>query len=105
METLEKPEIEIMPKRLMPSAKAEDFAQLLKETGMISEVLFKKHKYSGGGYLVGRFILIISFPSPEEVIEKIRPLCEQVMPYGYYVRVGRFTKPRPTVKDYIEGRV
>ncbi|MGQ9759782.1 MAG: methyl-coenzyme M reductase operon protein D [Candidatus Methanomethylicaceae archaeon] len=105
METQGKPEIEIMPKRLMASIKAEDFAELLKDTGMISEVLFQRHEYSGGGYVVGRFILITSALSPEDVIEKIRPLCDQVMPYGYYIRVGRFTKPRPTVKDYIKGRV
>ncbi len=105
METKDKPEIEILPRRLMPSKKAEDFAALLKDTGMISEVLFQRHNYSGGGYMVGRFILLLSEHSPETVIGKIKPLCEQVMPYGYDIRVGRFTKPRPTVKDYLAGRV
>ncbi|MEM2128291.1 MAG: methyl-coenzyme M reductase operon protein D [Candidatus Methanomethylicaceae archaeon] len=105
METKDKPEIEILPRRLMPSKKAEDFAALLKYTGMVSEVLFQRHNYSGGGYMVGRFILLISENSPETVIGKIKPLCEQVMPYGYDIRVGRFTKPRPTVKDYLAGRV
>jgi methyl coenzyme M reductase subunit D len=105
LETKEKPEIEILPRRLMSSKKAEDFAALLKDTGMISEVLLQRHNYSGGGYMVGRFILLLSEFSPEAVIEKIRPLCEQVMPYGYDIRVGRFTKPKPTVKDYLRGRV
>jgi len=104
LESQEKPEIEIMPRRLMPREKAEDFASLLKETGMILDVLLQRHDYLGGGYMVGRFILILSEFSPEYVVEKIRPLCEQVMPYGYDIRIGRFTKPRPTVKDYLTGR-
>ncbi len=104
MEAIENPEIEIMPRRLMPSKKAEDFANLLKDIGMILEVLFQKHYYSGGGYMVGRLVLIIGAAPPTEVIEKIRPLCEQVMPYGYDIRIGRFTKPKPTVKDYLMGR-
>ncbi|MGC8935824.1 MAG: methyl-coenzyme M reductase operon protein D [Candidatus Methanomethylicaceae archaeon] len=104
MKTEDKPEIEILPRRLMPSKKAEDFASLLKDTGMISEVLFQRHNYSGGGYMVGRFVLILGVSTPEAVIEKIKPLCEQVMPYGYDIRIGRFIKPRPTVKDYLTGR-
>jgi methyl-coenzyme M reductase subunit D len=98
------PEIEIMPRRLMPKSKAEEFVNLIKNTGLVKEVLIYKQKYSDGkSYLANRFILIININSPEEVIEKIKPICNQMMPYGYDIRIGRFIKLRPTVSDYIRG--
>lgn len=97
------PEIEIMPRKLMSRNKAEDLIHLIKDTGLVKEVLIQKHRYSDGSYLVGRFILIINVNSPEEVINKIKPICDQMMPYGYDIRIGRFVKLRPTVSDYIRG--
>lgn len=102
---LSEQEIEIMPRRLMSMDKAEEFVNLIKSTGLINEVLLYKHKYYDGRYLVGRFILLINRVTPEEVIEKITPICEQMMPYGFDIRIGKFTKPRPTVSDYIRGAV
>lgn len=98
-------EIEIMPRRLMSMDKAEDFINLIKSTGLISEVLLHRHRYYDGRYLVGRFVLLIDRTAPEEVIEKITPICEQMMPYGFDIRIGKFTKPRPTVSDYIRGAI
>lgn len=102
--TLDGQEIEVMPRRLMSMDKAREFVELVKSTGSIIEVLLHKHKYYDGRYLVGRFILLID-GSPEEIIEKITPICKQMMPYGFDIRVGKFTKPRPTVSDYIRGTV
>ncbi|MCS7097956.1 MAG: methyl-coenzyme M reductase operon protein D [Candidatus Methanomethyliaceae archaeon] len=97
-------EIELMPRRLMSMDRADELVNMLKATGLISEVLLQKHKYYDGKYLVGRFILLINNP-PNEVISKIAPICEKMMPYGYDIRVGKFTKPRPTVSDYIREAI
>ncbi|MDI9644021.1 MAG: methyl-coenzyme M reductase operon protein D [Candidatus Verstraetearchaeota archaeon] len=97
-------EIEVMPRRLMSSKKATDLSAIMRETDGVEEVLTHTIKYSGGGAVTGRFILVLKEGfKPEDVIEKIRPVCEQSMPYGYDIRVGQFTKPRPTVKDYLRG--
>jgi len=99
-----KPDIEIMPERLMDKKKADDLIAIIKGMDHVSDVGIRKHKYVGSGYLVGRFIVILKEEADvEEVIEKLRPVCDQMMPYGYYVRVGRFVKPRPTVSDYLRG--
>jgi methyl coenzyme M reductase subunit D len=101
-----KPDIEIMPERLMDRKKADDFIAIIKEMDHVSDVEIRKHKFVGGGYLVGRFIVILKEDADvEEVIEKLRPVCNQMTPHGYYVRVGRFVKPRPTVSDYLRGTV
>lgn len=97
-------EIEVMPRRLMGSKKSTDLAAIMRETEGVEEVLTHGPKYSGGGAMTGRFILVLKEGyNPEEIIERIRPVCEQTMPYGYDIRVGQFTKPRPTVKDYLRG--
>lgn len=97
-------EIELMPRRLMSMNRADELISMLKATGLVNEVLVQKHKYYDGKYLVGRFILLINGP-PNEVISKITPICEKMMPYGYDIRVGKFIKPRPTVSDYIRGAI
>jgi methyl coenzyme M reductase subunit D len=101
-----KPDIEIMPERLMEKKKADELIAIIKGINYVSDVDTRKHKFVGGGYLVGRFVVILSEEAEvEEVIEKLRSICDKTMPHGYYVRVGRFVKPRPTVSDYLRGTV
>jgi methyl coenzyme M reductase subunit D len=100
------PDIEIMPERLMNREKADDIIAMIRNIDHVSDVDTRKHKYVGGGYLVGRFIVMLKEGADvEKVIEKLRPVCSQMMPYGYRIRVGRFVKPRPTVSDYLRGTV
>ncbi|MCQ8891931.1 MAG: hypothetical protein NQU41_00950 [Candidatus Methanosuratincola sp.] len=97
-------EIEVMPRRLMSDKKAMDLAAIMRDTEGVEEVLTHGPRFSGGGRLTGRFIIVVkSGFTPEDVIAKLKPVCDQSMPYGYDVRVGQFTKPRPTVKDYLRG--
>ncbi|MBC7120234.1 MAG: hypothetical protein H5T33_01440 [Candidatus Methanosuratus sp.] len=97
-------EIEVMPRRLMSDKKAKDLAAIMRDTEGVEEVLTQGPRYSGGGSLTGRFIIVVKAGfSPEEIIAKLRPVCDQTMPYGYDMRIGQFTKPKPTVKDYIRG--
>jgi methyl coenzyme M reductase subunit D len=100
------PEIEIMPQRLMEKNKADDVVVMIKNINQILDVETRKHKFVGGGFLVGRFILVLKEGvNVEEVIVAVRHICDQKLSYGYNIRVGRFIKPRPTVSDYIRGTV
>jgi methyl coenzyme M reductase subunit D len=99
------PEIEIMPKRLMPEKKAEDVIQLVKGVEGVSDVLVQTYNYHGGGLIVGRFIVrVISKSKVDEILNKLKPLLEQTMPFGYDVRIGRFTKTKPSLKDLVSGK-
>jgi methyl coenzyme M reductase subunit D len=96
------PDIDIMPRRLMEQKKSDDFVRIVKEMEEVSDVGVKTHNWRGGGFLAGRFIVLLKEGiDAEAVTAKLKPVMDQMMPYGYDVRYGRFTKPRPTVKDYI----
>jgi methyl coenzyme M reductase subunit D len=100
------PDIEIMPERLMDKKKADDLIVIMKDINHVLDVETRKHKFVGGGFLVGRFIVILKESADvEEVIETLRRICSQTLPLGYNIRVGRFVKPRPTVSDYLRGTV
>lgn len=96
------PDIDIMPRRLMEQKKSDEFVQIIKDMNEVSDVGVKTHNWRGGGYLAGRFIIILKKGTDAETVAaKLKPIMDQMMPYGYDVHYGRFTKPRPTVKDYI----
>lgn len=99
------PEIEIMPRRLMPKKKADDLILLIKDTEHVIDVLIHSHSYKGGDEIIGRFFIRIADKSKaDEVLGKLKPVFEQSMPFGYDVRIGRFTKTKPTIKDYLTGK-
>ena len=98
-------EIEIMPRRLMPEKKAEDLMQLMKGVEYVTHVLIHSISYKGDEQAIGRFFIRITEKSKADyVLNKLKPICEQSMPFGYDVRVGRFTKTKPTLKDYVTGK-
>ncbi|ENN96463.1 methyl-coenzyme M reductase operon protein D [Methanocaldococcus villosus KIN24-T80] len=49
--------------------------------------------------MAGRFIVTLSDDSE---LEKIKKICEEMFPFGYDIRVGKFLKDRPTVTDYLK---
>lgn len=99
------PDIDILPRRLMNRKKAEDLCAIAREMEQVEEVHTKNIPFKGGGYLVGRLILILKPGADHEaVVRDLRPVLDQLMPYGYDIRFGRFVKPKPTVKDYLLGR-
>lgn len=104
--TSELNEIEIMPRRLMNAKNGEALISVLSEDKRIIDVLVHGPKYHDGGQVVGRFIIRISPDSvADNILESFKPSFQSAMPYGYDVRIGRFTKPKPTVKDYLSGRM
>ncbi|WP_456472001.1 methyl-coenzyme M reductase operon protein D [Methanocaldococcus sp.] len=49
--------------------------------------------------MAGRFIITLSDDSE---IEEIKKICEEMFPFGYDIRVGKFLKDKPTVTDYLK---
>lgn len=99
-------ELQIFPRRLMDSKKADDFVALLKEMPEVEEVFIHGPSYKGGGHIVGSVIIRVHpGVSISETTERIKPICEQYMQFGFDLRAGQFTKTRPTVKDYVTGKL
>jgi methyl coenzyme M reductase subunit D len=100
------PDIDILPRRLMGRKKAEDFTIIIKEMDQVEDVFTKNIPFKGGGHIVGRFIVILKpGADPEAFVRELKPVMEQTMPFGYEIRLGRFVKPKPTVKDYLTGKM
>jgi hypothetical protein len=86
----------------MDPKKADDLIAIISEEDAIQTVEKVTQNYRGGGYLVGRLILVLKEGAvPGELVEKLRPVMDQMMPYGYDIDTGVFIKPRPTVSDYL----
>jgi len=49
--------------------------------------------------MAGRFWITLKDDSE---IEKIEEICKSLFPFGYDLKVGKFTRTRPTVTDYIK---
>ena len=52
---------------------------------------------------VGDFFLELLVKDEEEmnaVVEEIKSVCNEVVPFGYTLTVGRYTKYRSTISDY-----
>ena len=56
-------------------------------------------KYSSGSDSVTKR-LIVQMDEPT-LIDKIDKVCKKIIPVDYSIRIGKFTKPRPTVSDYL----
>lgn len=55
--------------------------------------------------LVGRiFVEIEDFEHVEETLRKIEKICEEMLPFGFDLEVGRYSKFKPTVTDYANKR-
>lgn len=55
--------------------------------------------------LVGRvFVEIDDIDHVEKAIKAIDAICQELLPHGYNLEVGRYSKYRPTVTDYKKGK-
>lgn len=55
--------------------------------------------------LVGRvFVEIDDIDHVEKALEAIDAICQALLPFGYNLEVGRYSKYRPTVTDYKKGK-
>ncbi len=54
--------------------------------------------------LVGSFFIELeSHDKVEETVQLIREKCDELIPFGYNLEVGRYNKYRPTLTDYVKG--
>lgn len=53
---------------------------------------------------VGRILVEVDdIDHVQEVLEEIEKICEEELPFGFYLEVGRYSKFKPTVTDYLKG--
>jgi methyl-coenzyme M reductase subunit D len=54
---------------------------------------------------VGRvFVEVDDIDNVQYVTEKLEEICEEVLPFGFTMEIGRYSKFKPTVSDYAKGR-
>lgn len=55
--------------------------------------------------LVGRvFVEIDDIDHLQQALEEIEKICIDVLPFGFNLEVGRYSKYKPTVTDYAKGK-
>ena len=55
--------------------------------------------------LVGRvFVEINDIDNVPKAVEDIEEVCKELLPFGFNLEVGRYSKFRPTVTDYKKNR-
>ncbi len=89
------PEVQIVPHRLLSEKTGMKLVEELKTVGLVSRVA-----YAGPGDMIG-YIWVEVFGFHEKTMERIRAACDKYLPFGYDLSIGRFTKYRKTVSDYI----
>ena len=128
------PEIMIMPTRLLSAATAEKLINKLYDVEHVRHINCqgeglpakltqgpgaglpvnhperKKIKVKGKEceltIQVGRiFVELDDFEHVEETLQKIEGICEELLPFGFDLEVGRYSKFRPTVTDYAKRGV
>jgi len=54
---------------------------------------------------VGRiFVEVDDIDNVQFVTEKVEKICEELLPFGFTLEIGRYSKFKPTVTDYAKGR-
>lgn len=55
--------------------------------------------------LVGRvFVEIDDIDHVQQALEEIDRICTDLLPFGFNLEVGRYSKFKPTVTDYMKGK-
>jgi len=127
------PEIMIMPSRLLSANTSEKIINRVYEVKHVRQVTCqgeglpekitmgpaaglpvnhperKKIKVKGQEtelrVLVGRiFVEIDDIDNVKEALEEIEVICEELLPFGFDLEVGRYSKFKPTVTDYAKKR-
>lgn len=105
-------EIEIFPNRILGAKTVEKLLNKITDIKGIEGILLQgsriktdaKDKIVVKGseielsLAVGR--LIIGAKDVDAVIDKLRDICDQNLPFGYSIRTGKFTKNYPTLHDF-----
>lgn len=105
-------DIEIFPNRILGAKTAERLLDRISEIEDVDgfiiqgprvksdarEKIVFKGKEMELSVAVSRIIL--KSKNADRVVEKIHDICRELMPFGYSIRIGKFTKDYPTLHDY-----
>ncbi|MCP8308056.1 MAG: methyl-coenzyme M reductase operon protein D [archaeon] len=119
-------EIEIFPKRLLSSDTLEELLNSIVQLRMCKSVILQgprlpKHAINAEtGYedlrrikfgdreielevKVGRIIIQpIEGVDLQDFLNKLKEICNKILPFGFFIKTGQFTKIRPTISDSIK---
>lgn len=107
-----KPEIEIFPHRLPGDETVANFLLKVRKVRGITQItMFGPQVYyekiiKVSGKIVPLKIQVARFWIEVEeidVLEKLKDICRETFPYGFSIKVGRFTKYLETVGDILRG--
>ncbi|MCS7103718.1 MAG: methyl-coenzyme M reductase operon protein D [Candidatus Korarchaeum sp.] len=107
-------DIEIFPNRLLSATTSEKLLNAISKLGGIEQIVVQGPSVSkkvreevelSGERVelkvaVGR-IVIRAAEDPEGLMEKLKEICDELLPFGYSIRRGKLLKERPTIRDYI----
>jgi len=100
-----RPEIQIFPFKLISKETADKITDELTRFDFVTNVSVHGPSISSNeneNYMVG-WIWIEVEDNNEDVQKIIKDVCDEFMPFGYTIEVGRFTKYKKGVSDYIKG--
>ncbi|MEM0301705.1 MAG: methyl-coenzyme M reductase operon protein D [Archaeoglobaceae archaeon] len=112
MQPSPKEEVEIFPYRLLGTKTAETLLSKISEIEEVEGVLIQgprvksdvKEKIVIKGEEMELSVaisrLILRAKDPDKVVDKLNEICKNLLPFGYSIRIGKFTKDQPTLHDY-----
>ncbi len=50
------------------------------------------------------FVELLGYDEVEEAVDGIREVCDELLPFGYQLEIGRYSKFRPSLSDYLKMR-
>jgi methyl-coenzyme M reductase subunit D len=132
-ESVPLPEIMVMPSRLLSAETSEKIINCIYEVEHVRQITCQgeslpdeitmgpaaglkvnhperkrikiKGKETELRILVGRiFVEIDDIDNVEQALQCIETICEELLPFGFDLEVGRYSKFKPTVTDYAKKR-
>ncbi|MDK2794867.1 MAG: methyl-coenzyme reductase subunit [Archaeoglobaceae archaeon] len=105
-------DIEIFPNRILGAKTAERLFEkisgiegvegLIIQGPRIKSDVREKIKFKGKEMELSVAVsrIILRSRDADKVVEKLREICNDLLPFGYSIRIGKFTKDYPTLHDY-----
>lgn len=50
------------------------------------------------------FVELKDYDAVEETLDEVKKVCDELLPFGYTVDVGRYSKFRPSLNDHLKSR-
>lgn len=112
MQPSPKEEVEIFPFRILGAKTTEKLLGRISEIEEVEGVIIQgprvksdaKEKIVVKGEEMELSVavsrLILRSKNAEKLVEKLEAVCKELLPFGYSIRIGKFTKDYPTLHDY-----